>query len=150
MENHRAEYFRARARARRCAVQALYQWQLAGQNPKDILNEFVAERELIRVDMDYFRTLTQHIPSCIEDLRSGLEEVLDRDIEGLDPIERAILLIGIYELRHCPEIPWRVVINEGIELAKMFGATEGHKFVNGILDKLAKRLRTDEVTADGH
>jgi N utilization substance protein B len=136
---------RGRVRARRCAVQALYQWQLAGQEPRDILNEFIAEREILDVDMGYFAELTRGIPSHIQDLETLLAPVLDRSFASLDPVERAILLIGAYELRYCPEVPWRVAINEAVELTKMFGAEQAHRFVNGALDKLGRHLRPIEA-----
>ena len=136
-----------RVRARRCAVQALYQWQMAGQEPGDILREFIAERELTKVDLDYFSTLTRDIPRQFAELKADLVPLLDRDWDKLGPVERSVLLIGGYELRHCPHIPWRVVVNEGIELCKMFGAEEAHKYVNGVLDRLARRLRPRESAA---
>ncbi|MGQ0658941.1 MAG: transcription antitermination factor NusB [Chromatiales bacterium] len=138
---------RARVRARRCAVQALYQWQMAGQDPGDILNEFVAEREVVNADIDYFQTLTCSIPRHITQLEADLQSVLDRRVRELDPVERAILLIGAYELRYCVEVPWRVVINEAIELEKMFGAQQGHRYINTVLDKLARLLRPTEIAA---
>lgn len=138
---------RGRVRARRCAVQALYQWQLAGHDPRDIIKEFVAERELVNVDMDYFSTLTREIPVHVQQLQSDLQDALDRPFQDLDPIERGILLIGAYELRYSPEIPWRVVINEAIELTKMFGAAEAHKYVNGVLDKVVGTSRSAEMRA---
>lgn len=138
---------RGRVRARRCAVQALYQWQLAGQDPKDILMEFVADRELIKVDMDYFRQLTTEIPSHSDELKSHLSGVISRQVDELDPVEFAVLMIGSYELAHCPEIPYRVVVNEAVELSKMFGATDSHKFINGSLDKLAHQLRKIEIAS---
>lgn len=138
---------RARVRARRCAVQALYQWQLAGQDPGDILNEFIAEREIVHVDLDYFRTLAREIPRHAAELEQDLLPVLNRPWRELDPVERAILLIGAYEFRYCPEVPWRVVINEAIELEKMFGAEQGHRYVNTTLDKLAHQLRPQETAA---
>lgn len=144
-KNHSS--IRGRVRARRCVVQALYQWQLAGQNPQDILMEFVAERELIKVDMDYFRKLTIEIPAHVDELKEHLSTVVDKKIDELDPVELSVLMIGSYELAHCPEIPWRVVVNEGVELAKMFGATDSYKFINGSLDKLAKNLRKAEIEA---
>lgn len=142
----RAE-IRARVRARRCAVQALYQWQVAGQEPRDILAEFVADRELISVDMDYFSDLTRDIPAQIEVLRADLEPLLDRTWTQLDLVERSVLLIGAFEMRNCLEIPYRVVINEGVELCKMFGTVDGHKYVNGVLDKLAMQRRAAEMSA---
>lgn len=137
----------ARVRARRCAVQALYQWQLAGQDPNDILKEFVAEREVVNADMGLFETLTRGIPRHIEELEADLMSVIDRPVRELDPVERAILLIGAYELRNCIETPWRVVINEAIELEKMFGAEQGHRYVNTALDRLARALRPVETAA---
>ncbi|MCZ6770518.1 MAG: transcription antitermination factor NusB [Proteobacteria bacterium] len=138
---------RGRIRARRCAVQALYQWQIAGHEPCDILTEFVAERELISVDMDYFAILVSEIPAQFDTLQADLQSCLDREWKQLDPVERSVLLIGAYEMRNCPEVPYRVVINEGIELCKMFGTVEGHRYVNGVLDKLAKDRRTPEITS---
>lgn len=136
---------RARVCARRCAVQALYQWQLAGQDPADILNEFVAEREVLNADLDYFQTLTRDIPRHAAQLEADLQAVLDRRMHELDPVERAILLIGAYEMRYCVEVPWRVVINEAIELEKMFGAEQGHRYINTALDRLAREVRPAEA-----
>ncbi|MGB1882771.1 MAG: transcription antitermination factor NusB [Gammaproteobacteria bacterium] len=138
---------RGRVRARRCAVQALYQWQMAGQAPNDIVSEFVADRELVSVDMDYFNELVREVPLGLENLKGDLEQHLDRDWERLDPVERSVLLIGAYEMRHCLDIPYRVVINEGVELCKMFGTVEGHRYVNGVLDRLAQRQRETEIAA---
>lgn len=136
-----------RVRARRCAVQALYQWQLAAQEPADILREFVAERELIKVDMDYFSRLMREIPRNLEVLQADLTPLLDRDWSKLGPVERGVLLLGAFELRFCPEIPWRVVVNEGVELCRMFGAEDAHKYVNGVLDRLARSQRATEIAA---
>ncbi len=135
---------RQRVRARRCAVQALYQWQMAGQDPRDILSEFVAERDLVNVDMEHFRLLTQGIPAEILAIEAELAPVITRTIDKLDPVDRGVLYIGAYELMYCPDIPWRVVVNEAVELSKMFGASDAHKFVNGSLDKLARKLRPHE------
>ena len=128
-------------------MQALYQWQLAGHEPGDILKEFVAERELIKVDLDYFSTLTRDIPQHFAALLADLEPAIDREWNKLGPVERSILLVGSYELRYCPEMPWRVVVNEAIELCKMFGAEDAHKFINGVLDKVARRVRSLEIAA---
>ncbi len=136
-----------RVHARRCAVQALYQWQLAGHEPSDILTEFVAERELINVDMEYFSTLVRDIPARFNQLREDLTPALDREWLKLGPVERSILLVGAYELRVSMQIPWRVVVNEAIELCKMFGAEEAHKYVNGVLDKCARVQRAVEIEA---
>ena len=136
-----------RVRARRCAVQALYQWQLAGQDPNEILREFVAERELFKVDMEYFSTLTREIPCHLETLQADLTPALDREWHKLGPVERGVLLVGANELRFCPHIPWRVVVNEAVELCKMFGADEAHKYINGVLDKTARSVRAQEIGA---
>lgn len=137
-----------RVRARRCAVQALYQWQVGGQDPNEILKEFVAERELVKVDLDYFSTLTRDIPRQIATLQADIAAALDREWLKVGPVERSVLLIGTYELRYCPHIPWRVVVNEAVELCKMFGADEAHRYINGVLDQLARRIRPLEATAD--
>jgi N utilization substance protein B len=137
----------ARVRARRCAVQALYQWQLSGHDPNDILKEFVADREVLNADMDYFEQLTRGVPRHLEQLKAAIRAAIDRSVDELDPVERAILLIGAYELEHCPQTPWRVIINEAIELEKMFGAEQGHRYVNTAIDRLAHQLRPAETQA---
>ena len=136
---------RGQIRARRCAVQALYQWQLSGQDPQDILEEFIAEREIVDVDLDSFAALTRGVPREIVVLLDDLGELIDRDWMQVDPVERSVLLIGAYELRFCPQVPWRVVIDQGVELCKMFGAQDGYRYINGILDKLARKLRDVEI-----
>lgn len=138
---------RGRVRARRCAVQALYQWQIGGHEPGEILTEFVADREIVDVDMAYFELLVREVPGKFEALTGDLSPYLDRAWHQLDPVERSVLLIGAFEMRHCPEMPYRVVINEGVELCKMFGTVEGHRYVNGVLDKLARSQRTVEIAA---
>src|SRR5918996_5667448 len=140
-------YVRGRVRARRCALQALYQWQLSGKDPDQILGEFIAERELFKVDMDYFQCLTREIPAHIGILEQPLIGVLDRPIHELDPFEHAVLWIGVYELRFHPEIPWRVVINEAGEVTQIFRATQGHKYINGVLDKVARALRSSDPSS---
>lgn len=138
---------RGRVRARRCAVQALYQWQIGGHEPRDILSEFVADRELIDVDMAYFELLVKEVPAKFDALKAELSPYIDREWLQLDPVERSVLLIGTFEMKHCPEMPYRVVINESVELCKMFGTVEGHRYVNGVLDKLAHSLRELEISA---
>jgi len=137
----------ARVKARRCAVQALYQWQVAGASPEAILAEFLKEREVDKTDLEYFSTLLREIPRDAAALRTQLEPLLDRTWERVGPVERSVLLIGAYELKHCLHIPYRVVVNEGVELTKMFGADEAHRYVNGVLDRLARELRAIEVNA---
>lgn len=136
-----------RTRARRTALQALYQWDLGGQDLRDIEVQFHQAQDMRKVDTDYFRELLHGIPAHLSRLDEHVTPFLDRPLAQVDPVEREILRIGAYELEHHPEVPWRVVINEGIELAKMFGGEQSHKYVNGVLDKLAGKLRTVEVAA---
>ena len=134
-----------RSRARRAVLQALYQWQLSGQSPSEVEAQFVAEQPLKHVDLDYFQLLLRNIPVHLNELDETLSPSLDRPVSQLDPIEKAILRIGTFELVHRLEIPWRVVINEAVELAKSFGAEQSHKYVNGILDKVAHEKRASEI-----
>lgn len=138
---------RGRARARSVAVQALYQWQLGGQEPGDIVREFCDEREVDGVDRDYFETLLRGVIADIGTLRELLTPVLGRGYEALDPVERSVLLLGAYELQHHLEVPARVVINEAVELTKVFGGTESHRFINGALDRLAHDIRRIEFAS---
>ncbi len=133
-----------RSRARRAVLQALYQCQLSGQTPNEVEAQFVAEQPLKHVDLDYFQQLLRNIPVHLDELDAALAPSLDRPVSQLDPIEKAILRIGAFELVHRPEVPWRVVINEAVELAKSFGAEQSHKYVNGILDKMAHEIRATE------
>jgi N utilization substance protein B len=135
-----------RSRARRIAVQALYQWQMAGQDLKEIEQQFLASEESVGADLDYFHQLLHQVPARLDALDRHLAALLDRPIPEVDPVERAILRLGAYELAFCPEIPFRVVINEAVELAKTFGAEQGHRYVNGVLDRLAHQLRAGEVS----
>ena len=137
----------ARSLARERAMQALYQWQLTGQPPGDIEKQFMDEQEMKGVDKKFFGELLREIPQRQEELDTHCADVLDRPLAQVDPVEQAILRIGIYELQQRIDIPYRVVINEMVELAKQFGADQGHKFINGTLDKLAKKLRSVEVKA---
>jgi N utilization substance protein B len=128
-------------------VQAIYQWQMAGQDVADIANQFLEEQDLDSFEIPYFQDLLQGIPSHLGELDELLKPSLDRAIESVDPVERAILRIGAYELKHKLEIPYRVVINEAVEMAKVFGAEQGHKFVNGVLDQVARKVRAVEMGA---
>ncbi|MFD0966427.1 transcription antitermination factor NusB [Seminibacterium arietis] len=129
-----------RRRARECAVQALYSWYIS-QNSIDIIElNFVTEQEMKGVDLPYFRTLLRHTVQYIDDIENILSPYLDRDMNELDPIERAILCLASYELKFQLDVPYKVVINEAIEVAKVFGAEESHKYINGVLDKIAPVL----------
>ncbi|MES9993596.1 MAG: transcription antitermination factor NusB [Candidatus Thiodiazotropha sp.] len=134
-----------RSQARKHAVQAIYQWQMAGQDVADIINQFLEEQDLSSFEVPYFQDLTKGVPGHLGELDELLKPNLDRAIESVDPVERAILRLGAYELSHKKEVPYRVVINEAVELAKVFGAEQGHRFVNGVLDQVAKKVRTVEV-----
>ena len=136
-----------RSWARRCAAQALYQWQVTGQEPAAIIQQFLADQDLPKADPDYFRELAQQVPAQAALIDAALEPFLDRPLAQVDPVERAILRIGGYELMQRPDIASRIVINEAVELAKLFGAEQGHRFINGVLDKLAHRVRKAEFPA---
>jgi N utilization substance protein B len=130
------KFYSARTNARQRALQALYQWQITKQNIQLIESQFF-EEDMAKVDAPYFKKLLHEIPKELKNIDSSFIGFLDRDINQLDLIELVILRIGSYELKYCPDVPFKVVINESVELAKMFGAEKSHKYVNSILDKLA-------------
>lgn len=136
---------RARHAARRLAVQSLYQWQLTGDNPKDILAEFKEGRPLGEADLGYFRELLLGVPEHVQAIDHALSPYLDRPLDRVDPVERAILRLAAYEMMNRLDVPYRVVINEAVDLAKLFGADQGHRFINGVLDKAVRQLRTAEM-----
>jgi N utilization substance protein B len=125
-------------------MQALYQWQLNAQPWQDLHRQALASEDAARADASYLRELIEQVCGRQAELDAELAELLDRPLKDLDPIEHAVLLIGAYELKARPDIPYRVVINEGVELARRFGATDGHKFVNAVMDRAAARLRAAE------
>ena len=128
-------------------MQALYQWQLTGQSAAELRNQYAGDDGFSDADAEYFGTLLVGATDAHESLDAELGTLLDRPVAQLDPIEHAILMIGLYELRAQLDVPYRVVINEGVDLAKRFGATDGHKFVNAVLDRAARMLRSSEQTA---
>ena len=136
----------SRHKARRAAVQALYQWQLTQQAPGDIENHFILDHEMDDIDVDYFHHLVREIPLHIHELDDHITPHLDRRLNDVDPVELACLRIGTYEFEFHPEIPYKVILNEAVELAKTFGAEHGHKYVNAILDKVAEGLRASEIS----
>jgi N utilization substance protein B len=136
-----------RSQARHLALQALYQWQVAGQDLGDIESQFLEEQEPNSFDLEMFRDFLHRIPTQVSALDALVEPLLDRPLSQVDPVERAILRIGTFELKEHLEIPYAVVINEAVELAKVFGAEQGHRYVNGVLDKLSRRLRPAEAAA---
>ncbi|HHI93562.1 MAG TPA: transcription antitermination factor NusB [Gammaproteobacteria bacterium] len=136
-----------RHKARRLATQALYTWQMAGQSLTDIETEYCVDHDMKKVDGDYFRELLHKVPAHLDELDGYLLPLLDRTIDDVDGVERAILRLGCYELAYRLDVPYRVVINESVKLAKTFGADQSHKYINGILDGVAKKLRTAETNA---
>jgi len=135
----------ARTNARKAAVQALYQWQMAGQNLSEIERQFLEEERLKDAQKSYFVELFYGVPKNLDEIDQALSEFVDRPVDTIDPVERAILRIGVYELLHRLDMPYKVVLNEGINLAKYFGADGSHKYVNGILDKVAQQTRAAEI-----
>jgi N utilization substance protein B len=134
----------SRRRAREFALQGLYQWQLAKGEPATIAAELAQAQGYDKLDAGYFQKLLHGVIAAAPELEAALAPCLDRKFAHLSPVERAILLIAGYELGHLGDVPYRVVINEAVELAKVYGGTDGYKFVNGVLDKLAPRLRPAE------
>ena len=137
----------ARTNARKAAVQALYQWQMAGQDLSEIERQFLEEERLKDAQKSYFIELFYGVPKNLDAIDQVLSEFVDRPVDSIDPVERAILRIGVYELLHRLDMPYRVVLNEGINLAKYFGADGSHKYINGILDKVAQQKRAVEIKA---
>jgi N utilization substance protein B len=136
-----------RRRSRELALQGLYQRDLSGNAAQDVRDDLVASKGYERADRAFFDELWQGVTRDYDTLMAAVEPYLARKAADLSPIERAILVIGAWELRSRPDIPYRVVINEAVELAKDFGATDGHRFVNGVLDKVAADLRAAEIAA---
>ncbi|MFN3714752.1 MAG: transcription antitermination factor NusB [Alcanivoracaceae bacterium] len=135
----------ARRKARRFALQAVYQWQLSKNDVVDIEQQFLTDNDMKKVDRQYFHELLHGVPARLPELDAALQPALDRPLIEVSQVEKAILRISAFELLARPDVPWRVIINEGIELAKVFGADDSFKYVNGVLDKVARRLRTEEV-----
>lgn len=138
---------RARAKARRLALQGLYQWQLSGASAPDVIAELNASQNTKDVDLEYFEALLRGVTAGSGDLQALFQPHLDRPAEQVDPIERGILLIGTFELKDRIDVPYRVVLNEAVELAKDFGAEDSHKYINAVLDKTAAGLRQTERAA---
>lgn len=130
----------ARRKARRLALQGLYQWQIAQQDLKDIEQQYLEDADVRRLDVPYFCALLHGVPRQLTEIDTLFASHLDRHLEELDPIELALLRIASYELLVQNDVPYKVVINEALELAKLFGAEDSHKYVNGVLDKVAKTL----------
>ena len=140
------ENIRGRIKARQNAVQALYQWFITNKNVDEIITEFESDKhKLAKTDINYFKLLLRGTITNHQKLDLRIINLLDRPVDELDTIERAILHIGCYELEYHDDIPWRAVVNESVELAKIFAAENSYKYINGILDKVAKELRYNET-----
>lgn len=137
----------ARSRARRRAVQALYAWELGGNTMPRVIEDFRHEQDMQIADLEYFEDLLRGVETHRDELDAGLAPCLDREIARVDPIERAVLRLAAYELRFRADVPYRVVLNEAVEVAKRFGSEQGHTYVNGVLDKLARAWRGVEYGA---
>jgi len=137
----------ARHKARELALQGLYQWLLAEERAEEIRMHLAEFKGYDKADQAYLARLLDGVIADAAELEAGFSPLLDRPVDALSPVERGVLLIGAYELAHVAEVPYKVVINEAVELAKSYGGTDGHKFVNGVLDKLAARLRPAELKA---
>lgn len=135
---------RARSIARKLAMQALYQWQLTQQSAAEIKQQFLESEESAGVDREHFEELVGKSIAQHEAIEAALTPFLDRPLDQLDPVETAILMIGMFELQQRIDIPYRVVINEAVDLCKRFGATDAHKYVNAVLDRAARDLRAAE------
>jgi transcription antitermination protein NusB len=135
---------RARSVARKLAMQALYQWQMTAHEANDITRQFVESEEFAGADREYFEEILRGCIKQKEQIDTAIKPFIDRPLEQLDPVETAILMMGIFELQSRIDVPYRVVINEGVDLAKRFGATDAHKYVNAVLDRAAKSIRADE------
>ncbi|HEX7340913.1 MAG TPA: transcription antitermination factor NusB [Rhodanobacteraceae bacterium] len=134
----------ARSRARRRALQAIYAWEVGSQNMAKVIEQFRHEQDMQVADLEYFEDLLHGVEAHCAELDAGLAPHLDRTVEAVDPIERAALRLGAYELKYRIDVPYRVILNEAVETTKRFGAEHGHTYVNGVLDKLAGQWRAAE------
>jgi N utilization substance protein B len=134
-----------RQRARRRAIQALYQWEIRKQSATEISDQFRQIQDFSQIDEAFFEQALRGVIDEHKEIDEKLQVFLDRPINQVDIMERAVLRLGSWELLHCPEVPYRVVLNECVDLARRFGAEQGHAFINGVLDKAAKKWRPDEL-----
>ena len=135
---------RARSIARKLAMQALYQWQMTRHEANDLAKQFIESEEFGGADREYFEELLRGCIKQDEQINAAIAPFIDRPLDQLDPVETAILMLGMYELRSRADVPYRVVINEAVDLAKRFGATDAHKYINAVLDRAAKDIRAAE------
>ena len=133
-----------RRKARELAVQATYSWQISHNSVTDIEVNFITENSKRRFDIEYFQLLLRGVTGCISDIDAVISPYVDRPLDDIDQVEKAILRVAVFELKECTDVPYRVVINEAIELAKLFATDDSHKFVNGVLDKTVKLIRPQD------
>ncbi|GMQ88553.1 MAG: transcription antitermination factor NusB [Gammaproteobacteria bacterium] len=133
-----------RTRARRFAMQALYQWDLSGNNLSDIEVQFLEDEDFSKADKDYFHELLHQVPARLDEVEAAFSGFLDRSVQEMDPVERAVLRMATYELMTRIDVPYKVIINESVNLTKKFGAEQAYKYINGVLDKAARKLRAVE------
>ena len=133
-----------RRKARELAVQAVYSWQISQNSVNDIEVNFITDNSKRRFDIEYFQQLLRGVTSNVSELDLAISPHVDRPIDDIDHVEKAILRVAVFELSDCQDVPYRVVINEAIELAKSFAADDSHKFVNGVLDKAVKLIRPQD------
>ena len=136
-------------RARKLAVQSLYQWLMSGAELTEIEAQFRVANNMEKVDTDYFCRILYGVPAHLPQLEDAFKPLLDRPIESLNPIELTVLRISAFELFHCPEIPYRVILDESVSLARAFGSQDGHRYVNGVLHNLASSVRSVEISLHG-
>jgi N utilization substance protein B len=139
----KAKKLSERQKARRMLLQALYQWEMARAPVTEIMAEFLVYYQG-KIDRDFFKQIFPEVVRHAAELDDLMAPLLDREVKSLDPVEISLLRLGLYELAHRIEVPYKVVINEAVELAKVFGATDGHKYINGVLDRASKELRALE------
>lgn len=142
------QVIKGRRRARKLSLQALYQWLMTGGEPYEIEAQFHAMNDMTKVNTDYFHQLIHGVIEQCDDLEEGLVPYLDRPIKDLNPIELTILRLSSFELLHCHQIPYRVVLDEAVSLAKAFGSQDGHRYVNGVLNNLAQKARAIEIRSE--
>ena len=135
-------------RARKLALQALYQWLMSGHELCEIEAQFRIANNMAKVDTDYFCRILYGVPEHVASLEESFIPFLDRPVNGLNPVELTVLRLGAYELAYCPEIPYKVILDESVSLTKEFGSQEGHRYVNGVLNNLARQVRSVEINLD--
>lgn len=133
-----------RRKARELAVQAVYSWQISQNEVSEVEVNFITDNSKRRFDIEYFQLLLRGVTTNTDDIDSTISPYVDRPLDDIDQVEKAILRVALFELKNCTEVPYKVVINEAIELAKSFAADDSHKFVNGVLDKVVKLIRPQE------